>query len=110
MTEPRERTLQEVRQKLNVANAKSQVFYFCNYKIAHHTVDLWFLALGQVDDVHAVVVEVLHTTAEVLAQERSRFSRQRNGADTELCETKKIRTKQTKKKKFRMLGEFRMLN
>lgn len=63
----------------------------------HHTVDLWFLALGQVNDVHAVVVEVLHTAVEVLAQERSWFSGQRNAADTELCETKKIRTERTQR-------------
>lgn len=80
-----------------MVNVKSQTFYFRNYKITHHAVDLWFLALGQVNDVHSIVVEVLHTTVEVLAQECSRFSGQRNAADTELCETKKIRTKWTKK-------------
>lgn len=74
--------------------------------ITHHTVDLWFLALGQVDDVHPVVVQVLHTTVEVLAQERSRFSGQRNAADAELCETKKIRTKTKKKTTFGVLGKF----
>lgn len=56
----------------------------------HHAVDLWFLALGQINDINAVVVEVLHTAVKVLAQERSWFSGQRNAADTELCETKKI--------------------
>lgn len=67
-----------------------------DYKITHHAVNLGFLALGQVDDVHPVVVEVLHASLEVLPEEGSRFSGQRNAADTELCETKKIQ----KKKKY----------
>lgn len=65
----------------------------------HHAVDLRLPALGQVNDVHSVVVQVLHTTLEVLPQECSRFSRQRNTANTELCETKMIR-------KRTLLGKF----
>lgn len=55
----------------------------CVYE-THHAVDLQLAPLGQVDDVDAVVVQVLHAAVEVLPQEGSRFSRQRDASETQL--------------------------
>lgn len=50
----------------------------------YHSVYLRLAALGEVDDVHPVVVEVLHTAMKVPPEERSGFSRKRDPAEAEL--------------------------
>lgn len=50
----------------------------------HHGVYLRLASLGQVDDVHAVVVEILYAAVKVASEEGSGFSRQWDPSEAEL--------------------------
>lgn len=50
----------------------------------YHGVYLRLPSLGEIDDVHSVVVEVLHAAVKVPSEERSRLSRERDPTKAEL--------------------------
>lgn len=56
----------------------------CYMNASYHTVYLWLASLCQVYDVDAVVVEIFHAALEVLSEEGSRFTWQRDASKAQL--------------------------
>lgn len=52
--------------------------------MTHHAVDLRFASLGHVDDVDAIVVQVLQAAMEILSQKGPRLARQRDSSKAKL--------------------------